>query len=263
MSYEMKNRFLIIGLTGPLGSGCTNTGKFLSGKRIDGITVKELLLKQIGKKEHFNFKIKKEYQLIENLKNSISKRISKNLGPYKNLILKPNEDPIIQKLEREATKRHNRLKIYLRKREVTKVLEKFLNDKAFHYDNLNIKDKEVFGFRPFIYISFTSMIIKLALESFYKEDGEDSFNSYFENKIKENDTKKTNLTYNAIKRFIYEKFKISEDERNSYFASNTFVRDRNYAAYKGGYNKQFNQNILDRFKELIRKFAVSYYAYLS
>lgn len=55
MPYRAKNKFLILGLTGPLGSGCTSTAKFLSGFPPDAqLKIKDLMENQVGKLDEIN-----------------------------------------------------------------------------------------------------------------------------------------------------------------------------------------------------------------
>ena len=257
----MKNRFLILGLTGPLGSGCTTTGKFLSGNTRDNICLKDLIKKQVLEEKKLDIKIKKEYRKIEKIKESISNRLSKKLGPYKNLINDRNRDPTILKYEREASKRHNILKIYLRKREVIRILKKFLNDQVFLYDNLNKQDSELFGCKPFIYISFTSVILKIAIEIFHKNGGEKQLKSYFEKKIHETNIDGFDLIYKELSEFIIDKFKIPENEINSILSANEFIKKRKYDTFKGFYASEIDQNTINKFEETIRKVCVNYYDY--
>jgi deoxycytidylate deaminase len=261
MVYEMKNRFLILGLTGPLGSGCTTTGKFLSGNTRNNISLKDLIKKQVSEEKNLDKKIKREYREIEKIKESISKRLSKKLGPYKNLIIDPNRDPTILKYEREASKRHNILKIYLRKREVIRILKKFLDDKVFHYDNLNNKDYELFGCNPFIYISFTSVILKIAIEIFHNNGGRNLLKSYFERKIQETNIESFDLIYKELSEFIINKFMMPEDEINSIFSANEFIKKRKYDTFKGFYASEIDLNTLNKFEEIIRKVSVNYFDY--
>ena len=99
-------------------------------------------------------RISKEYRRIKEQKNKIKGKLDKNLGPYKNEMIDFTEDPNIKRLERELKFLDHKLKVYLRKREVSLVLKEFLQEPIFDYKNINKKDRELFGFGPFANISF-------------------------------------------------------------------------------------------------------------
>jgi len=230
----MKNRFLILGLTGPLGAGCTTTAKFLSGQRIEGTTLRELVSRQIAQRSEIQERIKENYEKIAGLRKRSARRLDKNLGPYKQSIINANDDPTLQSYEKEAKKCHDFLKIYLNRREVSDVLDVFLKDDSFEYKNINDKDVQLFGLKPFAYISFTTMIMKMAFEAFHVMDGEKRFSAYFERNIH---TRKDDLKtiYKKIEEFIRNKFQmVDEDEKKNAFRTSKYIRNRHYQIFKSG-----------------------------
>jgi hypothetical protein len=233
MPYRMKNRFLVLGITGPLGAGCTTTAKFLSGKRLEGPTVISLIDSLIHQTDDLTKRVDQYYNQIENIRESIDNRLSKNLGPYKQALLNAQEDPKVQAYERQAKKAHEHLKIYLRRREVTDVLEKFLVDKVVDYHNINELDKDVFGIQPFVYLSFTSVIMKLAFETFHGHDGRRKYNAYFKNKIKFQKDIKSKDSYEKICFFLRNEFvTLKKYYKKKYIKASQYIQEKDYLLFK-------------------------------
>ena len=138
MSYQVKNRFLILGLTGPLGAGCSTTARFLSGSAIDSqTTIKESLKIQTDQLKGIDKKIKSEYQKLYTYKEDARVRISKKLGPYKKDWIDPNKDARMEANEQKIKRVSSKLKIYLNRREIFQTLNEFLNSESFKKNSLN------------------------------------------------------------------------------------------------------------------------------
>lgn len=262
MPYRMKNRFLILGLTGPLGSGCSDTAKFLSGRVVNGFSINDILKSQIKLKDELSNKIQKTYNDIENIKISISNRQNKRLGPYKRQFIDPIEDPIIKKHETEARAKHEKLKFYVTRREVINVLENFNNDDSLKYDNLNCSDKELFGYQPFIYISFTLVILKRAIEVFNSDGGSILLKNYFSKKIS-NDSKYDSSIYQNLHEIIEKYFIIEKNEMSSYFRSINFINDRGYTMYNRTSFGQNHDKLFKHYCQLIRKISINFNEYIT
>ena len=262
MPYRMKNRFLVLGLTGPLGSGCSDTAKFLSGQKVKGLTIQQILGSQIKFKEKLKIKIPKTYNEIENIKKSISNRQDKRLGPYKRKFIDPNEDPIIKNLERQTKDKHEKLKIYLNRREIINVLESLSNDSSLRYNNINDEDKKLFGFQPFIYISFTVAILKIAIETYYSENGKFFFDKYFSKKMNNDSPNYNSSIFEEIKKMVEKEFSIKDEEIKSYLRSVNFIKDRGYTIQNRTLFSSGNENLFKYYSELIKKISVNFYEYL-
>ena len=258
MKNQLKNQFLILGLTGPLGSGCSMTAKFLSGEPCGtGITIKELLQIQAEQLEKLDFKIKEQYKNINNTKQKIKNRLSKRLGHHKQDWVDPNKDNIIKGLERKNERYLSKLKIYLNRREVHKSLRDFLNSGNFDKKNINDLDKETFGLSPFCYISFTTIIIKLAFEQFIRSNGKSEFDNYFLEKICSSGNKENKEAYQYIQSYIIRKFEIDQELEKTYVTSNKFIKNRAYQfplqlcevdGISESLKNKFNQNLVKAFK---------------
>ncbi len=269
MPYKMRNRFLILGLTGPLGSGCTSTAKFLSGKWIEGFSIKEVLENQTNKvaKDLLNEKIKNAYLKIDQLKKASEHRGTKaDFGPYKESFIDSSSDPRLTENERKANFNHEKLKIYLKKREVYKVLHSFLEDDVFYYNNINESDITLFGFQPFIYISFTEAIIKLALEKYKEPDGKKFLENYFTYKIKKSTNKKQKAEFNKLKTIFINNFNIDDQEWKSYHYANLFIVNRDYRPFPSSFIieriEEKDKSLTNKINELHMRFIVNYYKYL-
>ena len=107
MPYEMKNRFLILGLTGPVGSGCTQAARFLAGYPAFEKNISELLSDQTSEKRlsNLNNRISSGYESIRDLKEKISGRRSKRLGPYWGAMIDDSDDPFITSLKRNLNRK--------------------------------------------------------------------------------------------------------------------------------------------------------------
>ena len=214
---------------GPLGAGCSTTAQFLSGTELNSqTTMKESLKLQTSKLLEIDKKIKSEYQKIYTYKEDAGARISKNLGPYKKDWIDPNTDVRIEAVEQKIKRVSSKLKIYLNRREILKTLQRFLNSDSFNKKNINDLDKKAFGADPFCYISFTTIISKLALEAYLNYGGKKKLDVYFEGKIKNSKNVEVKNTYKDLKRFIKRKYKISEELKATYIASNKFIKNRVY-----------------------------------
>jgi len=230
MPHQLKNRFSIIGITGPLGSGCSTAGKFLSGIPVNSHgTMKELLKTQINELGDLNVRIGKEYKKISGLKKNIEDRLSKRIGPYKKNWIDPNKDNRVKMHETKISRTLSKLKIYLRQREVYSSLKDLIESKFLTKSNLNKLDFQRFGFKPFCYISFTTVIMKLAIEEYYKKSGKKVIDNYFVNKI-DSIGKDKNLekTYKDIKRYIKTKFYLDNKAKVAFQTSNVFMKSRMY-----------------------------------
>jgi deoxycytidylate deaminase len=263
MPYRMKNRFLILGLTGPLGAGCSDTAKFLSGKEVNNLTIKETLNNLIESKKRLKTKIPQTYEELEKIKKSIDKRKDKRLGPYKKNFIDPNTDDKIRKLEKESKIKYHKLKIYLRQREVIEVLEKFVNDSTLEYDNLNLDDRNLFGFSPFINISMTSIILKIAIETYYTNDGKRQFADYFGRKTLNIDFSDGQTIINKIKHQFVSFLDSIEERKDVYISSSTFINVRGYKLPIRLYPGSLDKEVSDKYNELICTTTVAFYEYLS
>lgn len=261
MAYQVKNRFLILGLTGPLGAGCSTTAQFLSGSSLDSqITMKESLNLQTAKLKDIDRKIKAEYQKLYAYKDDARVRISKKLGPYKKDWIDPNKDERVKANEQKINRVSSKLKIYLNRREILKTLDSFLNSNSFNRNNLNELDKKAFGIAPFCYISFTTIIAKIAFEKYLKYGGKKKFDDYFKNKIDNVNNEETKAIFKVFKRYIKGKLRIKDDLKKAYITSNKFMINRVYqvalhtallSGKKNGSGTEFNNKL--------SKFYKSYY----
>lgn len=259
MPYKMKNRFLILGLTGPVGSGCTQAARFLAGYPAFGKVISELLNEQTNEERfrNLNDRIKLGYKSIRSLKEKISHRKSKNFGPYWGAMIDESDDPYIKSLKRRLTRKHERLKIYLRRREVIEVLRDMVQDRSYLYENINENDKRLFGFNPFIYLSFTDIIAKLAVEAFKEKSGRDLFERYFADKISEaQDQAKSEFI--ALKDFFSSSFSIEEETWEQYASANKFISSRAYQIYLSD-EKFFKK---DLFLEEVPKIIGTYFNFI-
>ena len=258
MPYKMKNRFLILGLTGPLSSGCTQTARFLSGYSIYGKKIDEVLKDQTTENQfdNLNKRIRAGYENTNKLKERISSRKSKKLGPYWGAMVDDLEDQFVKNLERELGQRHARLKIYLRRREVLEVLKDLVKDGPLIYKNVNKRDHELFGFSPFIYISFTDIITKIAIESFMGESGKDLFERYFADKISRGKEEEKSA-FITLKNYFYKYFDLNLKTWKEFHSSNEFIISRAYQIYFG--NSDFL--IKDKFIESTSRSINGYYGY--
>ena len=264
MPYEMKNRFLILGLTGPLGSGCTETALFLSGNEREGNSLSDVLNKHISEKskEMLRKRITNKYDLIYQNKELISKRERIELGPYKNLIINPSEDILIQEKERKNIIEHNKLKQNLVRREINQVLNDFSQDKVFGYQNINDDDISLFGFKPFIYISFTLIIIKLAFEAFIKDKKTnfEEFNTYFDRKI--NNANEGNKNgFHTLKKLFYDNFSVGINNKK-YETSNQYMRNRIYKIFRPEQLEIFDREKFKEFSNRNKNITKNFYNYI-
>ena len=266
MPFKMRNRFLVLGLTGPLGSGCTTTAKFLSGQEFNGKTLEGFLKDLTGNGffEGLDSRITKTYKLINQLKDKISDRTNKSLGPYKNEMIDFSSDLFIKKRERELKYAHHSLQIYLRKREVSLVLKKFLEEPIFQYE-LNLIEKALFGFGPFAYISFSNIILKLVVEAFCSNSsGKANYDSYFDYKLKtiiseEHDLKKAFID---LKKDFEKNFNNIEEKWNEYSASNKFIKDKMYVVNIDNIKLALSVKAVNGIKKFVKENTTSYYEYL-
>ena len=256
----MKNRFLLLGFTGPVGSGCTNSARFLAGYPVYGRRITKLLQDQTNEErlKRLNKRITSRYKTISELKEKISRRKAKKLGTYWKALIDDQDDPFIRGLERDLSIKHTQLKIYLRKREVFEVLKEMINQESLIYINVNENDKELFGFEPFIYLSFTDIIAKLAIEAFKEEPGKDLFESYFADKIsRAREEAKSDLI--VLKNSFYASFDIASEKWDEFAASNKFITSRAYQIYLSGQeffdSARFikkSRQVIDSYYELLR-----------
>ncbi|MCP3940388.1 MAG: hypothetical protein GY710_02765 [Desulfobacteraceae bacterium] len=176
MINHFKNESLIIGLTAPLGSGCSMTAKFLAGKSLNN-------------QKTFN-------ELIESKKNSLSliderieelyKAIKDDKGFIKNRLIEgKNQSDDEVKIRKENIKKNfYDLMKELRKREIYKSLEEFYKKQGCKSIEFNDEEKKAFGLDPFAYISFSTMIFKLAIEEYWVSEKKNSWDNYFNTKKK-------------------------------------------------------------------------------
>lgn len=262
MPYEMKNRFLILGLTGPVGSGCTSTGKFLSGENIDGITIKDILERQTAEREELIKRIKRKYGAIKDIKDIISKRESRSqsLGPYKDLIKPTTEDLRIKRLEKLASSDQQKLKRLLRKREIINALDNFRNDRVFNYQTINDFDIDLFGFRPFIYISFTTIILKIAIESFKNNKNNNYINNYFTCKVDNSKDEVQKKAYNNIREICLKAFEVETNMWKNFKDTNLFIHNKKYSINLEDYPNQFDK-LISQIKILCKNKIIIFYKY--
>ena len=262
MPYQAKNKFMILGLTGPMGSGCTSTAKFLSGIPSDSQhTIKDLMHIQTGQLDDLNKNISKTYEIIFNAKKSVRDRLSKKLGPYKKSWINPDEDEKIRENELEIKKEYSKLKFYLKRREIYNTLNSFLVSESLRSDNSNDYDKKAFGYNPFCYISFTTIIVKLAIEQYMKNEGVKELDNYFDEKIKQNTNNLSIESFKNIKSYLKRKFKFEKNIKNAYRSSNNYIQNR---VYQFSLHAEFlkNDKLTKQFNDKMSKFYISFFDYL-
>lgn len=232
LSLEKSKNFLIIGLTGPVGSGSTTTAKFLAGENLFGFNAYDALKAQCEEKEisRITKTAYKTYHQIDNFKMQIAGRLSINLGPYKGSMIDQKSDPAIQSLQRKIRFKHGKLKIYLRKREVQLALKRVHKDWSSTNSNLNDKDRSLFGANPFIYISMSFVIFKLAICQ-YMQNGKDSFTNYFIDKIRETDEKALGAALDQLRHFVEPTFNRISNDWESFKAAEEFIKGRYYQLF--------------------------------
>jgi deoxycytidylate deaminase len=262
MPYQAKNKFMILGLTGPLGSGCTSTAKFLSGMPSDSQhTIKDLMHIQTGQLEDINKNIGNIYEIIFNAKKSVRNRLSKRLGEYKKSWINPDEDEKIKENELEIKKEYSKLKFYLKRREIYNTLNSFLISESSRNDNTNEYDKKAFGYNSYCYISFTTIIVKLAIEQYIQDGGVKELDNYFNEKIKLNTNNLSIDSYKNIKSYIKRKFKFEEDIKKAYRSSNNYIQNR---VYQFSLHAEFlgNEKLKNKFNQNMSKFYISFFDYI-
>ena len=268
MLYDIKNRFLIIGLTGPLGTGCTTTAKFLSGTEINGFKFDSLIEELSNKIDEINVCIQDEYNKIADIKKSIEIRRSKDFGPYTDVFINPNNDIRLRDFERKLPAINQKLKIYLRQREIYKVLNSFKYDPVLKYENVNDQDIFLFGFKPFIYISFTTIIIKIAIEAINQKDGSIYFDSYCSKKRKKIAGSSNKLVFDKLIDRLKDRLTIEQEDWLEFKKGNSYVKDRDYNTFKNiidttkrlGSTKTGITNI-NKIKDTNKKLVQLYYLY--
>jgi hypothetical protein len=135
--HDLKNDFVIVGLTGPLRSGCSTAANFFSKKLNKYISTRNT--KTLPKIEVF---ISQKYKRINELKSEIDKLLTSTQS-YKAKIKQ-------KELSEKLTTITKRLKKYLELREIISVLK--------DYKENNFK-----------YISFTELLLKITIESIIRE----------------------------------------------------------------------------------------------
>lgn len=264
MDNSNRNRLLIIGLTGPLGSGCTSIGKFLSGLEYKSQpSIEELLQIQCAELNDLNDKISVTYEKIFGEKNKIKNYLSKRLGPSKQSWNNKAETNHIQDHEIEINIHYSELKDLLIKREIYITLKQFLESNCFNRNNFNEHDKKVFGANPFFYISFTTIIIKLALEEYNKEGGENKFRNYFFEKAQTAESSDLSDIYDLFFCRFLNFLKIESDYKKVLKSVNNILRVRVYESLRFRDNSDtISDAALDlqnKTSESIRQFYVSLY----
>lgn len=256
----MRNRFLILGLTGPLGSGCTTTAKFLSGSTIDGKNFTELLLELSNDDflDDLDKRISRQNNQIKKLTDQISVRLNKPLGIYKNEMIDFSEDLWIKDKERKLKYTHQQLAIYHRRRLTSEVLKDFTKEQKT-YLNISEKERQLFGFSPFVYISFTTIIMKLAIESFFRF-GKQNCMKYFEEKIKANDEDKKEL--DKIRKIFINEIEMLKNSWSQYKDANQFIKERHYEVGRK-FHKYLDPDTFESFNKIIQKSMSDFYDFIS
>ena len=102
------------------------------------------------------------------------------------------------------------------------------NSESFKKNSLNDLDKNAFGIDPFCYISFTTIIAKIAFEKYLNYGGKNKLDEDFKSKIINNTNEEIKEAYKNIQRYVKRKFKITRDLKAAYITSNKFIKNRVY-----------------------------------